>query len=424
MNLLVWSAVLIVAILPCDGQLKSLAPIDLLSCPNQTHDVPLFSSKHLPITFDRTELRQKGIHTVRVHASIVDGKVAEFRGHGQTVQKVFHLDRNDDVDGSANIVHDFELHAKYINRTYIRYSVETINGRNQSRFSNCTTVLMISQPQRWLDKIFKGSIPFIVIFISVQMGMLLDIDALKEIMRRPVQIVIGFVCQYGFMPLIAFGISKIFRYDPLYGLGLFVVGCCPGGSASNQWTVMFDGDLNLSAFMSFASTVASFFMMPLWLYTLGQYAYLRELKLRIPFVNLAQSLLTIIGPLGIGMLIIHFFPKLKPLVQRVVKPILLMLIIYFTVFGAFVNWYLFLYIDLRTALTAPFLPWLGFLLGGFFAWVCGQDPKRIVTIGIETGRADSRQGDAFPKSCSVFRRHPKCRYRVHGLALLVSSTAE
>ena len=386
MHLLVWSLVLIVGTRPCAGQINSLAPIDILACTNRTHAVPLFSSKHHPITFNRTELQQNGIHTVRVHITILDGKVAEFSGHGRTVHKEFHLNGRDEIDGAADIVYDLELYAKYINRTHIRYSVETINGRNQSRSSNCTVVLLISQPQRWLDKVFKGSIPFIVIFISIQMGMLLDIDALKEIMRRPVQIVIGFVCQYGFMPLIAFGISKLFHYDPLYGLGLFVVGCCPGGSASNQWTVMFDGDLNLSAFMSFASTVASFFMMPLWLYTLGQYAYLRELKLRIPFVNLAQSLLTIIGPLGIGMLIIHFCPKLKPLVQRVVKPVLLMLIIYFTVFGAFVNWYLFLYIDLRTALTAPFLPWLGFLLGGFFAWVCGQDFKRVVTIGIETGR--------------------------------------
>ena len=251
---------------------------------------------------------------------------------------------------------------------------------------NCSVVVIVSQPQRLLDKLFKYSIPFVIMFVSIQMGILLELKVLGEIVRRPIQVLIGFVCQYGFMPLIAFAISKIFRYQPLYGLGLFVVGCCPGGSVSNQWTVIFDGDLNLSVFMSFASTIASFFMMPIWLYTLGQYAYLRELKIHIPFFNLAQSLLTIIGPIGVGMLLVYFVPKVRPIVERIVKPTLLLLIGYFFVFGAFVNYYLFSYMDLQTALTAPFLPWIGFLLGGFFAWVCKQDKRRIVTIGIETGR--------------------------------------
>lgn len=220
---------------------------------------------------------------------------------------------------------------------------------------------------------------------SIQMGMLLDIEILKELIRRPIQILIGFICQYGFMPLIAFSISKIFRYQPIHGLALFVVGCCPGASQSNQWAVVFDGDLNLSAFMSFASTVASFFMMPLWLYTLGQHAYLRELKIHIPFFNLMISLLTIIGPLALGMIIVHFIPKLKTLMERIIKPVLIILLIYFFSFGVLVHFYLFYYIDLITALTAPFLPWLGFFLGGLFAWICKQDWKRIITIGLETG---------------------------------------
>jgi sodium/bile acid cotransporter 3/5 len=273
-----------------------------------------------------------------------------------------------------------------MNRTYIDYFIETININNGIHHINCSVVVMVSPPQRLYDRIFKMSVPFVVIFISIQMGILLDIAVLKELTRRPIQVLIGFVCQYMLMPLIAFSITKIFRYKPIYGLGLFVVGCCPGGSISNQWTIIFDGDINLSAFMSFASSVASFFMMPIWLYTLGQYAYLRELKIRIPFFNLAQSLLRVIGPLLIGMILVYFIPKLKLLVQRIVKPLLIFLIIYILVFGSISTFYLFRYLDLKTALTAPLLPWIGFLLGGFFAAICRQDRKRIVTIGIETGK--------------------------------------
>lgn len=52
-------------------------------------------------------------------------------------------------------------------------------------------------------------------------------------------------------------------------LGLFVTGVSPGGGASNIWTLMFGGNLDLSVTMTAVSTFAAFFMMPLWLFTLG-----------------------------------------------------------------------------------------------------------------------------------------------------------
>jgi sodium/bile acid cotransporter 3/5 len=353
--------------------------------------------------FNQTQLRQLNIHMIYIQASINNRKVAEFEDHRYTIIKVFHLINTTsgkseykrfcsneilsyiEFNGDLSIIDDTKIYGKYMDQTYIHYSIETLDTNEHIHRINCSIVLLISEPQRLRDKIFKKAIPFIIMIVSIQMGMLLDMEVLKELARRPIQPVIGFICQYGFMPLIAFAISKIFRYNPIFGLGLFVVGCCPGGTQSNQWAVVFDGDLNLSTFMSFVSTVASFLMMPLWLYTLGQYAYLSELKIYIPFWNLAISLLTIIAPLSIGMLMVYFIPRLKPLMERIVKPILIVMIFYFFVFGAAVNFYLFYYIDLRTALTCPLLPWLGYVLGGGFAWICGQDWKRTMTIGIETG---------------------------------------
>ena len=78
------------------------------------------------------------------------------------------------------------------------------------------------------------------------------------------------------MPLIAFGLGFIFPAAELLGqkastyapmrLGLFVTGCSPGGGASNIWTVMFGGNLDLSITMTAISTFAAFFMMPAWLF--------------------------------------------------------------------------------------------------------------------------------------------------------------
>ncbi|CAF4437947.1 unnamed protein product, partial [Rotaria sp. Silwood2] len=348
--------------------------------------IPLFTTRIVRMTLNQTRLKQLNIHTIRIRAFIRNKKVAEFQDHRNSIEKVFHLmKKTEQYDNKSIINYDLKIYAKYINQTDIHYFTEFINIKSHIHTINCSIILIISQPQRLRDKIFKNFLPFILMLIAIQMGILLDIEVLKELIHRPIQISIGLVCQYILMPLIAFSISNFFQHEPLYSLGLFVLGCCPGGSALNQWTVLFDGDLNLSAIMTFASTVASFFMMPLWLYTLGQYAFLRQLKIRISFLNLLQSLLTIILPMGLGMLISHFIPKLKPIIKCILKPTLIFFTCYFFIFAAFVNYHLLFYIDLKTALTIPLLPWSGFLLSCLFAWICRQDWKRIITIGIETG---------------------------------------
>lgn len=50
---------------------------------------------------------------------------------------------------------------------------------------------------------------------------------------------------------------KIFSFTPVEALAIFIYGCCPGGAGSNNWTVIFDGDIDLSALMTFVSTLAS-----------------------------------------------------------------------------------------------------------------------------------------------------------------------
>ena len=42
-----------------------------------------------------------------------------------------------------------------------------------------------------------------------------------------------------------------------FGLGLMTMACSPGGGSSNVWTVLLDGDLDLSITMTFLSTLAS-----------------------------------------------------------------------------------------------------------------------------------------------------------------------
>jgi predicted Na+-dependent transporter len=157
-----------------------------------------------------------------------------------------------------------------------------------------------------------------------------------------------------------------------------------GSGASNQWTVVFDGDVNLSAIMSFVSTTASFIMMPIYFYTFGK-LYMDDLSIRVPFWGLARTLGLVVVPYTVGILISHFVPKSRPFVEKLIKPMMIMLMLFFLTFGLVVNWYLLSMIDLTTALTAPLLPFIGFIFGALLAWMCRLNWKHIKTIGIEAG---------------------------------------
>jgi hypothetical protein len=62
--------------------------------------------------------------------------------------------------------------------------------------------IIISSPQRILDKIHMIYVIIFQTIVSVFMGLLLDVKAIVKIIKMPIPVVIGFVSQYIFMPLV------------------------------------------------------------------------------------------------------------------------------------------------------------------------------------------------------------------------------
>lgn len=56
---------------------------------------------------------------------------------------------------------------------------------------------------------------------------------------------------------VALGLAMLTPINSAFGFGLFLSGCCPGGGASNVWTSLLGGDLNLSLLMTLFSSLAA-----------------------------------------------------------------------------------------------------------------------------------------------------------------------
>lgn len=81
--------------------------------------------------------------------------------------------------------------------------------------------------------------------------------------------VIGAVAQYTIMPVIAWLLCKVMNLPADLALGVILVGCCPGGTASNVITYIAGGDVALSVGMTIVSTLAAPLMTPFLVYVLA-----------------------------------------------------------------------------------------------------------------------------------------------------------
>ncbi|MBP5539017.1 MAG: bile acid:sodium symporter family protein [Bacteroidales bacterium] len=138
------------------------------------------------------------------------------------------------------------------------------------------------------------------------MGMTLKTDDFRVVFRRPKDVLIGCLAQFTVMPLLAFALTKIFSLDAALAIGVILVGCCPGGTASNVITYLAKGDLALSVGMTATSTLLAPVLTPLLVWLLAGE------KVQVDVLGMLLSILwVVILPIGLGLLVKRFAPRVS-----------------------------------------------------------------------------------------------------------------
>ena len=108
------------------------------------------------------------------------------------------------------------------------------------------------------------------------------------------------------MPLLAFGLTKLFHLPDELAIGVILVGTCPGGTSSNVMTYLSKGDVALSAGMTAVSTVLAPFLTPLL-----TYLYAGE-QVDVNMVSMFLSIVkVVIVPIVLGFVINHSLRNLR-----------------------------------------------------------------------------------------------------------------
>ncbi len=142
-------------------------------------------------------------------------------------------------------------------------------------------------------------------FIMLTMGMTLTGDDFRAIARSPWQIALGALGQFTLMPLIAFGLIHVLP-DSLsgVGVGLVLVGCCPGGVSSNLMSYICKGDVAFSVGMTTVSTLLAPALTPVLTAALVAAAQFGSIEVTVDRVGMLLDLLLLtLLPIAIGFVL-------------------------------------------------------------------------------------------------------------------------
>lgn len=152
--------------------------------------------------------------------------------------------------------------------------------------------------------------PVFLGIIMLSMGLTLDFDDFRRVLKIPRSILLGVGLQYSIMPFLGFSLAKFFNLPIDYVIGIVLVASCPGGTASNVVCFIARANVALSVSLTTCSTLLAVIITPL-LTTWLIHSLSRDLLGTAIEVNtlglLIDTFQVVILPVLAGVILNHYF---------------------------------------------------------------------------------------------------------------------
>lgn len=144
----------------------------------------------------------------------------------------------DNVTGSFGVLMSEVLTSQpTFNFSYCSPNATVCNG------TSC--VLPGNNDNKVLSTILSTVLTIMLAMVMFSMGCNVELQKFLGHIKRPWGILVGFLCQFGIMPLTGFVLALAFNVLPIQAVAVIIMGCCPGGTASNILAYWVDGDMDL-----------------------------------------------------------------------------------------------------------------------------------------------------------------------------------
>ena len=232
--------------------------------------------------------------------------------------------------------------------------------------------------------ISTGWIDYLLMIVMFGMGLTIRIDDFKVVFTRPKDVIVGCIAQFTIMPMAAYVLAKAFGLEAGLMAGVILVGCCPGGTASNVISYFAKGDVALSVGMTAVNTLLAPLVTPFLVFLA-----LNE-TVEVDTVGMFLSMVKVVlAPLILGFAITYMRPEVTdkasgalPLISVIAIALIVMCVISHSVDRLMTC-------GLAVFAVVALHNLIGYAAGYGASILAGMDRTRRRTLAIEVGMQNS-----------------------------------
>ncbi|NUV42105.1 bile acid:sodium symporter family protein [Streptomyces sp. CAI-24] len=143
-------------------------------------------------------------------------------------------------------------------------------------------------------------LPIALAIIMFGLGLSLTVDDFRRVTRSPRAVIVALVLQVLVLPLIAFGLVKLFDLDPLLAVGVMLLAASPGGTTANLFSHLFRGDVALNITLTAINSVLAAITIPI-ITNLAIDHFDAQGDLGLQLGKVVQVIAIVLVPVAIGM---------------------------------------------------------------------------------------------------------------------------
>jgi len=149
--------------------------------------------------------------------------------------------------------------------------------------------------------------PIALALIMLGLGMGLTIQDFKRVVVYPKDFIVGLVCQFILLPIIAFILIKIMNTPVELALGVMIIAAAPGGVTSNVLTKFANGDVALSVSLTAIISLISIISVPFIVFTSANLLEVSYLSKEFSMIGISMKMFLVVAlPVIFGMLLRKF----------------------------------------------------------------------------------------------------------------------
>jgi bile acid:Na+ symporter, BASS family len=145
-------------------------------------------------------------------------------------------------------------------------------------------------------------LPIALGIIMFGLGLSLTPDDFRRVSRHPRAVAVALGCQLVMLPLVCFGLVKLFDLPPLLAVGLMLLAASPGGTSANLFSHLFRGDVALNITLTAINSIISIGTLPLVTNLAIDY-FDRGDDVSMPLDEVVKVFVIVLVPVGLGMLV-------------------------------------------------------------------------------------------------------------------------